>query len=260
MENLFLISLTTSVVILALLILSPFLDKRYSARWKYFVWLIIAIRLVIPFRFEFSSAPIKIDAPPLENIEIIQKDFNVEHYNDNTYIQEENNLPKTVDSTPHITINTLIFLIWLLGSISFFLYHIFSYIRFRQKIKPYLKPFDTEYEIPILTCEKIQSPMMIGFLKSIILLPPVKYNNEELDVILKHELTHFKRHDLWYKLLLVIVNAVHFFNPFVYLMVNQANKDLEYSCDDLVVNGMDSDYKKNYSLIILKSMNGGRKQ
>jgi len=48
LNNIFLISLTMSAVIVLLLIISSFLHKRYSAKWCYFVWLVVAFRLIIP--------------------------------------------------------------------------------------------------------------------------------------------------------------------------------------------------------------------
>ena len=53
----------------------------------------------------------------------------------------------------------------------------------------------------VATCEKVLSPMLIGFIRPIVILPKIAYSDEEIKVILKHALTHYKRHDLWYKLL-----------------------------------------------------------
>ena len=53
MTNVFLavfkISLSCSLVVAALMLLTPLLNKRYAARWKYWVWIFLALRLVIPF-------------------------------------------------------------------------------------------------------------------------------------------------------------------------------------------------------------------
>lgn len=53
MTNVFLavfeISLSCSLVVTALMLLTPLLNKRYAARWKYWVWIFLALRLVIPF-------------------------------------------------------------------------------------------------------------------------------------------------------------------------------------------------------------------
>jgi len=65
---------------------------------------------------------------------------------------------------------------------------------------------------------------------------------------------HYKRHDLWYKLLLIIANGMHWFNPIVYIMVKKANRDLEHACDDDVVKNEELEYRKDYSRVILESM------
>ena len=60
------ISLGTSVVIFLFLVTKPLLDKRYSAKWRYCVWLILALRLIIPFRFSFSQTPVILPVPERE--------------------------------------------------------------------------------------------------------------------------------------------------------------------------------------------------
>jgi len=70
-------------------------------------------------------------------------------------------------------------------------------------------------------------------------------------MIYSHELFHYKRHDLWYKLLLTVVNSIHWFNPAMYAMVSSANRDIEYCCDYQVVKDHDLKYRKNYSDLIL---------
>ena len=58
--------------------------------------------------------------------------------------------------------------------------------------------------------------MMTGFVKPRILLPDADFTTDELRLILKHELVHYKRRDLWYKGLVLAANAIHWFNPAVY--------------------------------------------
>ena len=74
--------------------------------------------------------------------------------------------------------------------------------------------------------------MIIGLFRPTLLLPHEGYQKIDLEVIIRHELVHFKRNDLWFKLLLVCANAVHWFNPVIYLMVREANRDIEISCDE----------------------------
>ena len=50
--NLFLsvleISISTGFIVLILMLLSPFLNMRYAAKWKYWIWLFLALRLIVP--------------------------------------------------------------------------------------------------------------------------------------------------------------------------------------------------------------------
>lgn len=52
MTNMFLsileISIPISLIIAVLLLLTPFLNKRYAAKWKYWIWIVLALRLIIP--------------------------------------------------------------------------------------------------------------------------------------------------------------------------------------------------------------------
>jgi beta-lactamase regulating signal transducer with metallopeptidase domain len=71
---------------------------------------------------------------------------------------------------------------------------------------------------------------------------------------LKHELIHYTRKDIWYKLLLVYANAVHWFNPIVYLMAAKANKDVEIVCDLEITKDSNTDYRKKFSETILSAI------
>lgn len=264
LKNIFAISLSMSAVILLLLIVSPLLNKRYSAKWRYFIWLIIAIRLIIPVRIELPEAPVNISVP---NQTVVFRQEGVPiMVTDDSYTHKANASPVSADYAPVITLQELLAVVWGTGAVGFFLYHIINYIIFKKKIKPYCKKVNIEVlddvlkdmklkvKPQLIECSKIASPMMIGFLKPMILLPDNDYSNNELYVVLKHELTHIRRGDIWYKLLLIAANSIHWFNPLVYLMVKAANRDLEYSCDDVVVKNSDMNFRKEYSLTILKAM------
>ncbi len=253
MENLLIVSVTVSAVVILMLLLSPILEKRYSAGWKYYVWLILSVRLLIPFRLELPDAPIKFSSQPTGTF-VMRTDENapIEYFTDNSYVQKGNESTDSADYAPVLTLSQLLFVIWCLGAAGVLIYHITAYFRFKRKIKPHMH----KKEDNIYLCGCIASPMMIGFIRPMILLPDVDYTDEELEVIMKHEMTHWNRHDIWYKLLLTAVSGVHWFNPVIHIMVRRANRDIEYSCDDIVIKGMDSDYKKNYALTILKSMKG----
>ena len=71
LTNMFENSITVSVIILILFLMRPFLSKRYTAKWRYGVWLALTIRLLVPFDIEIPSftAPVNI---PVENKVVYQ--------------------------------------------------------------------------------------------------------------------------------------------------------------------------------------------
>lgn len=247
-RTIFIVSVTTSVLIALLLCFAPLLDKRYSARWRYFIWLIIALRLVIPWNPSMPRAPIQIPVAERQ-IEAEMRIDDPEAQSAFEYREEITDTGETVYKVPIISWNDLIFYIWLIVAVGVFLFHMASYFRFRLAIRKSITP---TAEKNVYHCSEIDTPLVVGFIHPMILLPENCYTERELEFILAHERTHLRRGDLWYKLLLVIVRSVHWWNPIVWLMTRQANRDLEYSCDSIVVKGKDMDYRKEYSMTILK--------
>ncbi len=288
LESLLQISLTTAVVIGILLMLIPVWRQRYSARWRKVIWLVIAVRLLVPFSIELPAAPVQMSVDwkhevmgtvPEESMNDPMKldEQNAAVQNDTAILPKENTTPLMEQQAAAnglavfdgILYRDMVWLaVWLVGSLLFVLWHGGNYAVFRRKVMRFAVPFaDTEGVLQqaaqdfsirrypaVVMSRNAQGPMLIGFCKPVIVLPERNYDAQELALILRHELVHYKQHDLWYKLILLAANAVHWFNPMVWLMVRQANKDIEQVCDDVVVAGKDIDYRKAYSMTLLNAM------
>jgi len=174
---------------------------------------------------------------------------------------------------PAIDIPKTILIVWLAGILLALAFQIHTHLSFSRFVGRWSEPetdpgvikaFNDECSrmkirasLRLERCKGIKAPLMLGFVKPAILLPYSNYDTEELTFILRHELIHHKRRDLWYKLALAVIKSVYWFNPVVHLMAKQANKDIETVCDVLTVSGMNTDLRKRYSEIIL-GMAGGR--
>ncbi len=93
-------------------------------------------------------------------------------------------------------------------------------------------------KVQIFLSDIADSPMTIGFLKYIILIPLATINNlstQQVEAILLHELAHIKRNDYLLNLMITVVEMLFFFNPFSRLFINTIKKERENSCDDLVM-------------------------
>ncbi|PSL48141.1 beta-lactamase regulating signal transducer with metallopeptidase domain [Chitinophaga niastensis] len=93
-------------------------------------------------------------------------------------------------------------------------------------------------KVKLLISRHVQVPVMMGFLKPLILLPVAMVNNlteEQLEAILLHELAHIKRNDYLLNIFQSIVETILFFNPFIWLISKTIRLEREHCCDDLVI-------------------------
>lgn len=97
----------------------------------------------------------------------------------------------------------------------------------------------------------IQGPMMVGFFRPLIVLPSDRLSLPDAALILKHELVHFKRRDLWWKLLAVVLQCIHWFNPLVWMLCRDFNFFAETSCDEQVVKNLEHDHRKRYGMLLI---------
>lgn len=250
------ISLFTSPVILIIILLTPVLNKRYFAKWKYYIWMIIAIRLVIPFHINMPyqksifSIPSQITTPITKN--------NNTSVPINLYTQ---------NSSINITLLDIISCIWLAGFTIFLFTNLFICFYYKRQIIQkgiYIKDnyilqqlsdlkdeLHIKCKIHIIQYPDIASPMVTGFFHPVLILPDCQYKKKELFFILKHELVHIKHHDIFFKLLFLTSNAIHWFNPIVYIMQKEASISMELSCDEKVVTGTTYHTHKIYTETLL---------
>lgn len=84
----------------------------------------------------------------------------------------------------------------------------------------------------------IDTPVTLGFLKPVILLPVAAVNHlslQQAEAIILHELNHIRRNDYLVNLLIACVDVLFFFNPFSKLLTAIIRKEREHCCDDLVL-------------------------
>lgn len=89
----------------------------------------------------------------------------------------------------------------------------------------------------------IKKPIIVGFVKPIILLPIGLLSHlslQQVEAILTHELIHIKRHDYLINLVQSFVEIVLFFNPSTWILSARIRRERENSCDDVVIaSGLD---------------------
>ena len=87
-------------------------------------------------------------------------------------------------------------------------------------------------------CEQISTPIVVGLLKPVILLPAAivgGLTTHQVEAILAHEMAHIRRFDLWVSLLQRIVECVFFFHPAVWLVSRRIDIEREIVADDVAL-------------------------
>lgn len=283
--NLLKTSLLGSLAILAMLVLKPLWRERYRAKTRCWLWLALAAFLLLPVDFSVKNAPVQA-APP--------KDYTLFVGTDKTAIQSTDNLfgdmaeksgqsPAQVrdtiiqrpvtnpeqKTTRYIPVTTILFYGYLAGAAAFLLYQGVSYTLFRRTVRRWKRDVaradyaamlsDTARDLGVsapemIVCEAISTPAVTGLLRPRLLLPHERYDVQELRYILRHELCHLKRRDMLLKLVLLAANAMHWFNPVVYLMLRQADEDIELACDSAATDGLELPERAAYSRTLLAAV------
>lgn len=104
------------------------------------------------------------------------------------------------------------------------------------------KSLNIRRRVSIKVSALVESPMTVGFFKPIIYFPIgliSGFSSDELETILRHELAHIKRHDYLVNLFLVMLETLFFFNPIVLMLVRDLRREMEYVCDDEVIQAHD---------------------
>lgn len=285
MGNIFLsilgISVSIGLIVIGLIFLTPFLNKRYAAKWKYLIWIFLALRLLIPFSGangqdvmdRMSQLKVGTNSESEENDANNPTDTAMPYRGIVVEIPAQMTTPikaSSEKSTADITMLDIVTLVWIIGSLIFIFVHLISYSHYKRqvlkngkmiketRILSQIFRLKRELHISRTVCvmeyDEAESPMIIGFIKPVLVLPKEQYNSEDLFFILKHELVHFKRGDVYLKLLFVTANAVHWFNPIIWIMQKEAVIDMELSCDERVTQGTSFELRKAYTETLLSML------
>jgi len=114
--------------------------------------------------------------------------------------------------------------------------------------------------LAIVRSDKVSSPASIGILRPRIIFPQeMDVDNEQLiRYILVHEYIHIRRFDTLWKLLALCAVCVHWFNPLVWVMLVLLNRDLELSCDEMVLWHFGGTERASYAHSLIDMAERGR--
>lgn len=276
------LSLSGSIFILLLLLIRHFFSEKLSKRWQYYIWLVVIVRLLLPF-----TPSVSLVGNIFDDIEQYMEEESVPYSSINT----SNNAQSEVDDTEDMawmdtedqsfepeeetqTDSENLWAIWLVVAVILFIRKVTIYQSFVKYLHAGCMPV-TEIEplealgrameqnhikarVELHKNNLISSPLLIGFFHPCIVVPALNVPEESFYYTILHELTHYKRGDMFYKWLLQFTICMHWFNPLVYLMQHEIERECELSCDEHIISGLNNIEQRKYGDTLLEAvkMNG----
>ncbi len=218
-------SLSGSALILLIIIIRGTAFKRLSKRTLTVLWLIAAVKLLVPFNHCTNAL---VSACPDGTSEMVS-------------VEE-----RAVFSNPiNIALESGFFdgalYIWLFGAVFAASLAVFTHIinmrRFAcslpcgYDISELKKAYGIKRRVRLRISDRTDAPFTYGVFAPVIILPK-SMTEENIKNVLCHELAHIKRYDVLFRALLTVCMAVHWFNPLVWVMLRLSAGDMELACDE----------------------------
>jgi len=276
-------SCSGALLILVLFLSKGFLKDKISRQWQYYIWIVVIMRLLLPFGTEINLMGKAYQAVA----QAISQEYPLSQQQSPVAVQDsasvvglekENKDQETADLAEALTgahpfqnmILSLASHIWLAVALGMLIRKVTIYQSFIQYINAESTPV-SDIDIldrlsitaeqmgikkPVELCvnPQVASPLLKGFFHPCIVLPSVDISEKNFRYTMLHELMHYKRRDMFYKWLVQVTVCLHWFNPFVHLMGREITKACEFSCDEAILTKMRGASAEDYGKTLLDAM------
>lgn len=278
-------SLSGSLLILVLLLIRPLARGRCSRRWQFYIWLVVVARLLLPFTPEKSpvgalfqradrAAVQEASAPPTDGDVPAPPPAEEDTARGNSLpAREGGGASPAAAGLSWSVVRDCLWLLWPAVALALLVRKITAYQSFARYVRAGRREvtdpalLDRLAEMgeragvgrPVELYENslISSPLLLGFFRPCIVFPDANLPEEDFRYTVLHELTHYRRGDMFYKWLVQVTACLHWFNPLVWLMCGEVNRDCELSCDEAVIRGLDEEGRRAYGDTLVRAMGVG---
>ena len=246
--------------------------RKFSKTWQYYVWLLVVLRLLVPFTGSHSLVGAAFEQFPaaVSSLPALA-----------TQWQGAGSVPAAAGdirplaadgaaTQPEPGTGLVLTLLW--GTVALALLG-YKSRQYRQFAAAFCARHKAATDPALLNqlaavCEELgirapvelyidpqaPSPFVVGFFKPKIVLPSTKLPEEEIRFVFLHELTHYRRRDQWCKWLTQAALCIHWFNPLVYWLAHKANQTCELACDEAVIRRLGAPEARAYGSMLIGSL------
>ncbi|MGN6277461.1 MAG: M56 family metallopeptidase [Sphingomonas sp.] len=246
---------TTLLMLLALIARGP-VRRVFGPGIAYMLWLLPLARMVLPplpasWR-ETAAAPLPAHLTPIARA------------SDTITVLVVKPLGLGDAAAPvahHPSLGLLIAALWIAGAAAFFAWHWIAHVRFCRRMLARAVPSAASAPgVRVIESDAAAGPLAFGVLRRYVAFPrdfADRYDSDERDLALAHELGHHARGDLVANWAALIALAIHWFNPVAWRAFRAFRADQEMANDARVLRGRDAAFRHAYGRAIVKSAHGG---
>lgn len=288
--------ISANILIIAILICRRLLKGRVWCGVRYALWLLVALRLLIPVSplsnvlsvdnllpeswTAQEGLPLPVNSPaaggtysqPMGNLSLQPVNKPHADRSDNTSVgkpyQETATFPVEKEEAK-LHVETVVGAIWLAGSCALALWLVAVNGIFRYKVSRSRKRIDNVKHLqrqltggkgrllPVYVTQQVNTPCMYGLLRPAIYVTPMVADDLWLlAMVLRHEHTHYRHGDHIWAVVRALCLCVHWFNPLVWVAVRLSRQDGELACDEGVLRQLDRESRVGYGEALLALSTG----
>ena len=231
---------TSSVLILVLCALRVLLRGRVSARVMYALWLLVALRLLLPAGLVESPASIMNVVPGAQGVEETLGRPATPAENPafpETAPALPQSGPESVADAPVTPAGTAAgrefwLVVWAAGALAVAVWFLAVNLRLRAQLRR-ARRLDTGGKEPVYVAEELPSPCVAGlFRPAIYVTPPCLEDERRMRHVLTHERTHLRHADPLWAWVRCLCLALYWFHPLVWVAACLSRRDCELACDE----------------------------
>lgn len=270
--------ISSSVLILAILLIRWIVRKRVSRRLIYATWVLVLLRLLIPFQIGQSSFSIvtvtqQIEqeaAPEISFAETLQQPVTILPSPTapppvTVPTQPQPNQPAPTVPQPESQANAptlaeILNGIRIVGTVLMAAWFTLTNLLFLHKAKKDSTLCeDTEATIPVRISPHVATPCLVGLLRPVIYLTPHSVADEQpRRHVLTHELTHLRHLDHIWAWLRCLCLCIYWFHPLVWVAALVSKRDCELACDEAVLKKFTPEERIAYGKTLLDTVTHSR--
>ena len=245
---------SSTVLILALTALRFLLRGRISPRLQYALWLLAALRLLLPGTL--AKSPVSVMNVPAAVQQLTAPEDRRAPLKADEAAPAQTAAAETDTTqaeTTQVPVKNILKIVWLAGAAVLAALMLAQNLVFLRKLKRARRAVSCpESPLPVWLVAGLPSPCLVGlFRPEIYLTPEATADPETCRFVLRHELSHYRAGDPFWSLLRLVCLCLYWFDPFVWLAALLSRRDCELACDARVLRGMDGESRAAYGRALL---------